>query len=382
MKSIYSGFVKRTPDELKKIWDEGLITFDANVLLNLYRYSTSTSQEILKIIEKFSSKIFLTHQAGLEFHRNRFEVITEQEKAYKEFTENIKKIEDELNSKSKHPFLSDSLHEKLKSVLIEVKNETQTNEKYYCDLILDDDIYEKLNEIFSEKIESEFSHEQLAKIHDEGKIRYEKKIPPGFEDEKDKEGNKIFGDLILWKQIIENAKSNGKPIILITEERKKDWWWKLKNNKTIGPRQELIAEIKKEANVEFYLYSTERFVEYGLSYLQEASNPKVIEEVKEFREVEDFKNIELEKKLKKELLTKYNILLTNRNIINEDEEIDFKKRIRFLEFKRDKIFEEILLLKENPIKDEELSNKYVEMRNSLEEIQNEIYRLNKLRKRN
>jgi hypothetical protein len=382
MKSIYSGFVKRTPDELKKIWDEGLITFDANVLLNLYRYSTSTSQEILKIIEKFSSKIFLTHQAGLEFHRNRFEVITEQEKAYKEFTENIKKIEDELNSKSKHPFLSDSLHEKLKSVLIEVKNETQTNEKYYCDLILDDDIYEKLNEIFSEKIESEFSNEQLAKIYDEGKIRYEKKIPPGFEDEKDKEGNKIFGDLILWKQIIENAKSNGKPIILITEERKKDWWWKLKNNKTIGPRQELIAEIKKEANVEFYLYSTERFVEYGLSYLQEASNPKVIEEVKEFREVEDFKNIELEKELKKELLKKYNILLTNRNIINEDEEIDFKKRIRFLEFKRDKIFEEILLLKENPIKDEELSNKYVEMRNSLEEIQNEIYRLNKLRKRN
>lgn len=382
MKDIYTGFVKKTPDELKKIWDEGLITFDANVLLNLYRYSTNTSQEILKIIDKFSSKIFLTHQAGLEFHRNRFEVITEQEKAYKEFTENIKKIEEELNSKSKHPFLSDLLHEKLKAVLVEVKNETQTNEKYYCDLILDDNIYEKLNHIFSGKIENEFSDEQLAKIYEEGKIRYEKKIPPGFEDEKEKEGNKIFGDLILWKQIIENAKSNGKPIILITEERKKDWWWKLKNNKTIGPRQELIAEIKKEANVEFYLYSTERFVEYGLSYLQEASNPKVIEEVKEFREVEDYKNTELEKELKKQLLKKYNFLLSNRNIIQDDEEIDFKKRIRFLEFKRDKIFEEILLLKDIPVKDEELSNKYIEMRNNLEELQNEIYRLDKLRKGN
>ena len=45
------------------------------------------------------------------------------EKIYKEFTENLIKIEDELNSKSKHPFLSIKLQQKLNSVFKEVKEE-------------------------------------------------------------------------------------------------------------------------------------------------------------------------------------------------------------------------------------------------------------------
>ena len=282
MREKYIGYCKKNPEEIKKIWDEGLITFDANVLLNLYRYSTNTKKEILKLIEKFSNKIFLTHQAGLEFHRNRFETISEQEKIYKEFTENLIKIEDELNSKSKHPFLSIKLQQKLNSVFKEVKEETKHNENYYCNLIVNDEIYDEISKIFNGKTEDEFSEQELIKLLEEGKKRFESKIPPGYEDEKDKTGNKIYGDFILWKQIINKAKNSNKSIILVTDEKKKDWWWKLKNGKTIGPRQELVEEIYRETGVGFHLYSTEKFLEYGLSYLNEGNKPKVIEEVKSF----------------------------------------------------------------------------------------------------
>lgn len=281
MKDLYKGYQKRTVQEIKKIWDEGSITFDTNFLLNIYRYSENTRKELLRLVDKLSHKIFLTHQAGLEFHRNRFEVISEQEKVYKEFYESLNKIEEELRSKSRHPFIEIKLQQKLQDVFKEVKEEISNNEKYYENLITYDDIYTEINRLFHGKVEKPFSKEELKIIFDEGEKRYKLKLPPGYEDEKEKENNRQFGDLILWKQIIKKTKENKKSILLITDERKKDWWWKLKNGKTIGPRQELVEEIFNEAGVDFHLYSTEKFLEYGLSYLKEKSNPKAIEEIKE-----------------------------------------------------------------------------------------------------
>ncbi len=75
MKNIFTGYNKKTEDEIKNIWNEGLITFDANVLLDFYRFSKKSKEGFINLIKELTSKIFLTHQAALEFHRNRFEVI-------------------------------------------------------------------------------------------------------------------------------------------------------------------------------------------------------------------------------------------------------------------------------------------------------------------
>lgn len=64
-------------------------------------------------------------------------------------------------------------------------------------------------------------------------IRYGHKIPPGFQDSK-KEFNS-FGDLILWKEILEYSKKQGiKKVIFLTNDSKKDWLYtpiKIKNSK-------------------------------------------------------------------------------------------------------------------------------------------------------
>lgn len=285
MKDIYSSYNKKSDTEIKHMWDNGLITFDANVLLNLYRYSPGTRKEILKLVEKLAKKIFLTHQAGLEYSKNRFEVISEQEKTHQEFLTNICKIEDDLKSKSKHPFLPEKLQSKLTQVFSEVKLDIEKSKSYYSNLIKNDDIHDNLERLFRDKIEEGFNENKIEEIYIEGKKRFEKKIPPGFEDEKDKEGHNMFGDLILWKQIIQKAKKEKKSVLLVTDEKKKDWWWKLKNGKLLGPRYELMEEIRKEANVSFHIYSTERFIEFGLAYFKEEKNPKLLEEVKEIQEI-------------------------------------------------------------------------------------------------
>lgn len=279
MKSIFPGYYKKNNNEIEQLWDNGLILFDTNVLLNLYRYSDTTRETIIDLISKFSEKIFLPHQAALEYNRNRYEVIAEQEKAYKEFLNKISQIQQDLQSTNKPPFLSSSIDSKLNKVFDNVSNEVEESIKKYNDFLKEDPIYNKLSELFKDKITEEFSLEDLDKIYKEGEHRYNLKIPPGFEDEKTKEGNRKYGDLVLWKQIIRLGKEKQKDIILITDERKIDWWWKIKDGRNMGPRHELVEEIFKESNVNFHMYSSERFLSYGQTYLNEQINKKALEEI-------------------------------------------------------------------------------------------------------
>jgi hypothetical protein len=174
----------------------------------------------------------------------------------------------------------------LNKVFKDVNKEVEDSIKKYCDLLKDDPIYDELSEIFQNKISNPFTEEILTEIYSEGKERFEKKIPPGYEDEKNKKGDRKYGDLVLWKQIIEKAKESKKPIIFITDERKTDWWWKIKDGRNMGPRQELAEEIMREANVEFHMYSSERFLSYGLSYLEEQVNKKALAELQEMKRSE------------------------------------------------------------------------------------------------
>jgi hypothetical protein len=70
-----------------------------------------------------------------------------------------------------------------------------------------------------------------------------------------------FGDLVLWKQLLEWSKLKKiKAIIFITADNKEDWWHRV-SGKTIGPRPELVSEISQFSGVKrFWMYS---FSEFG-----------------------------------------------------------------------------------------------------------------------
>lgn len=286
MKKTFPGYCRKSEKEIKSLWDNGVICFDANVLLNLYRYSNDTRDAILDLITKFENKIWLPHQAALEYNRNRYEVIADQEKAYNDFVNKIDQIQEDLKSTSKPPFLSEKVHISLNQIFVKVNKEVEESINKYYNYLKDDPIYDRLIKLFENKISKPFDDEKLQNIYKEGEERYQKKIPPGYEDEKNKQGERKYGDLVLWKQIIELANEKKTPIILITDERKVDWWWKIKDGRNMGPRQELIEEIKKEADVDFHMYSSEKFLSYGLSYLEERINKKALGEIKEMKRAE------------------------------------------------------------------------------------------------
>ncbi len=127
-------------------------------------------------------------------------------------------------------------------------------------------------------------------------LRYSQELPPGFEDKDnpEKKGIKIYGDLILWFQIIDMAKEKKLPVILVTNETKKDWWWKPPSSKQIGPRPELISEFNRNTKEIFYMYALDKFLMYSNKYLKTSIKKEYIEEVEEHRTEEESKAQEIE----------------------------------------------------------------------------------------
>ncbi len=135
----------------------------------------------------------------------------------------------------------------------------------------------------------------LDKIFREGEKRFSIEMPPGYKDsDKAKTQDfcfgglvyqRKFGDLILWIQIIEYAKSNKiRNVIFITDDQKEDWWLKHKGKK-YGARPELIDEIKRETQVKnFHIYAVDNFLSHAKAQIGASVevSEKSIQEVKAY----------------------------------------------------------------------------------------------------
>jgi DNA-binding transcriptional ArsR family regulator len=89
-------------------------------------------------------------------------------------------------------------------------------------------------------------------------------------------------DVLVWFQLLDFAKTQDKPIIFITDEMGEDWCLK-DDRKTLGPRPELLQEMHKEAGRWFYMYATERFLQYSKDLLELEIKPNVIKEAQKIK---------------------------------------------------------------------------------------------------
>jgi hypothetical protein len=125
-----------------------------------------------------------------------------------------------------------------------------------------------------------FSASELDAICKEGERRYNEKIPPGFKDvRKSKSRRRPYGDLIIWKQMIQRAKETAKPIVFVTDDSKEDWWLRIAGE-TKGPLPELRAEILTESGQDFHMYSSQQFLRYSAPiFLKRVADDSAIQEI-------------------------------------------------------------------------------------------------------
>lgn len=300
MKKEFIGFYDPTAEEVEKAWREGFFAFDANTLLNLYRYTDDTRKDFLNSLKAISKKIFIPNQAAYEYLDNRVGVIDNLEFAYTELKsvleENFEKtLENQINRFKKHPSIVVAnifkLHE---DFIIKVSKELERQKKKHPNFKEDDYILKDLTDLFEKSVGKGFSKEELKKIYAEGKDRYQEQIPPGFKDldEKKKKGDRnVYGDLIIWKELIEYSKKSKTALVFVTDDRKEDWW-KIEKGKTIRPREELIKEFYDLTGIRILIYNADQFLKFAKERgLIPTIKEETIEEVKDIRISDEARNI-------------------------------------------------------------------------------------------
>lgn len=290
MKDLFPGHFKESDESLKEAWETSLFVFDANILLNLYRYSDTTRNEFIRILNKLKGRVWLPHRAAEEYLNNRLTVIDQQEKSYDDTIKLIESLQQDLDNTRQHPFVSKGVMRKVNSVFDELCNELKKNKSAHTDRISSDEIKDSIAIIFGKNVGTPYDKGQIDQLISAGEERYKQKIPPGFKDGSKAGDSEVFsekcrkyGDLILWTQVIDKAIESNKSVVLVTDDKKEDWWEKFKG-KTVGPRPELVKEFKDRANQAFHMYQADRFLELARVNLGEKVSEEIVEEIREVRQ--------------------------------------------------------------------------------------------------
>ncbi|OXR36752.1 hypothetical protein PSJE_15545 [Pseudomonas jessenii] len=286
MREAFSEHFVGEPERQEKLWADCIFVLDTNVLLDLYRFSDSAREALFKVMEFLGERLWIPYQVAAEYFENRLTVIEAQSKAYAESISGLKVAKEKFNSGSRHPFVSDEVFNNFISSYDLMIKELESRQETYLSYVGNDVIKTKIGTLLNGRVGQPYSEERLLAVADEGEKRYLENIPPGFQDfgkmpeaTTNKLRLKKFGDLILWKQVIEKAVADNKSVILVTGEKKDDWW--LKSNKgLVSALPALTKEFMDAAKQDFYLYATDRFLLKANEFLAQSTSDGVVEEVR------------------------------------------------------------------------------------------------------
>lgn len=305
MKDLFPGFYPPIGGDIDLSVQPAIVVFDANVLLNLYRYPIDASQDLLRLMEALADRVWLPHHSALEYHRNRLNVIAEQNKRFRDVqlvvekgVSGLEKELDNLQLTKRHStidatnFLTD-IKGAAQKFLADLKNQHEN----HPDVTDEDQIRDRLNKVFAAHVgEPPADQPWISTVEEQGKVRYASKIPPGYRDQA-KEGEifshrgllyrREFGDLILWKQLIKHCQDK-KPrqVVFVTDDAKEDWWLTIDSSgpNRMGPRPELTDELAREAGVErFFMFSSERFAQRFAPLLNIELRATTVEQVRDVK---------------------------------------------------------------------------------------------------
>jgi hypothetical protein len=288
MRNSFAWYLDAHAPDPNSFWDAAILSVDANVLLDLYRYHADTRDRILEAISSFDERVWLSDQAGTEFFRNRKRVIVSSNTTFSDAGAAIEKLakalveaRDKLRGQRLVPrSLTDALDAAVSGAVSEARNSIKEAQTAHPDYLREDPLLERLLAIFDGRVGAPYDAESFAATIKKAEGRFKAKVPPGYMDEDDKEGDRRYGDYVLWSQLMDNAKAASSPIIFVTSEKKEDWW-EQKGHLTLGPRLELLEEFARETGQRIHLYRTERFLEIHAARAGSQLNEGVVEEIRQ-----------------------------------------------------------------------------------------------------
>lgn len=288
------AYYELTPQQLAAFRRWCTIALDASCLLSLYVYTERTRNDFLDTLAAMNDRIWLPHQAAYEYEKNRIVKIKKQitisEEVRKVLRSSRGTLQEEAGKplqkvcgRTEHPFVALApIRRRVEEVIQEAHEELEAAEEAYKGFLVDDPVRERLNKITKGRIGEAYSPKELESIYSEGFWRYDREQPPGYMDARGrnpKTGVEKYGDLVLWNQVMDRGLSTKRSVLLVTNDLKEDWWRDV-NDRSAGPRVELLSEMKRRASVRFLLNDSPGFFSWASTHLERRARHTALEEVK------------------------------------------------------------------------------------------------------
>ena len=318
MRDAIREYIDLSSAEKNELWKNATFIFDTNVFLNLYRYTKKTRDIMFKAFSSFKDRIWMPNHVAHEIMKNRCVIIHEANERYDVVTHEMESFLQKCCQELRLTVKDEEYIELQKYISDWIKKNEKKNN--LVENFFDDAILEQLLTVFEGKVGPAFSEEELSEIKKDGEIRFSKGIPPGYKDTKKKKDdvdNNAYGDLIVWKEILNYSKKEAKNVIFVTNDKKEDWWYSV-GGKTVGPRVELKKEFESFTQQKFHMYTMSSFI----SLFDEESEIKV--EKSTINEIEIFSRVIRRIGSKQELVAYYDTL------DSEDEKIIAKTKFRIM----------------------------------------------------
>jgi len=286
MRSMFPGHFRPNEEDFHSLWADCMFAVDANVLLNLYRYSPDTRAALEGALIGVKDRLFVPHQAAKEFLKNRLNVTAGQAEEYTKAIRAISDLSSMLGNRKKHPFLPETELPGFTEQVGRLVTQLEAQRSILFNRLTSDEILQFVEETFEGKTGAPFDKGVLDALVIEGEARYKSEIPPGYRDSKKDitdDPYRRFGDLIVWQQLIQQAKAEQRAVVFITDDKKDDWWIE-QSGRTIGPRTELREEFIGQVQKNFWMYTVDKFIEEAARESQTKVSDKVIEEILEVRQ--------------------------------------------------------------------------------------------------
>ncbi|MBR5603717.1 MAG: DUF4935 domain-containing protein [Bacteroidales bacterium] len=267
-----------TPEREKKLWSEAIFVFDTSSICALYNLKANSQKIVADILNKLKNRIWIPAQVKYEYLKNREKVIDNPVnecyndpqivKTGRQLVNNFSDFLKDNENNDYHPYIKDdSFHEltkkrdELKKTIEEIIELIKKEKKDRISEIQSIKINDCIKDTFlTLKCGQAFSFNEILGIIQEGEFRYRNTIPPGYMDKDTKQGSQIYGDLIIWKEILRYACQENKSVIFVCDDIKEDWLQK--NGKDVEiPRVELIKEFQDTAGTDFWMYTVKKFID-------------------------------------------------------------------------------------------------------------------------
>lgn len=272
--SGFEAYVPQTGADIAEALSIGLLSLDANVLLNFYRYSPKAREALVEVLTAAGDRVWVSHQAAKEFWRNRCGAIDQRNEATEQIGSALDKSEralvDAIDSWAKQTAVAEEVKLQARKVLLEgleqarevVDLETKgAGAVSYSPT--SDSVLDTLRGLLSTHVGPPLEEKDYAKALAEGQRRAEARIPPGFRDAGKTESGApdgASGDYLVWLQSIKEALVRDLPLVIVTGDEKEDWWWRHRSS-LMGPRGELVAEFGQRSQRRLYMLRPLQLIE-------------------------------------------------------------------------------------------------------------------------